>query len=115
LGLTATAERPDGQPVLDFFQDSSHRMTLEEAVRKGELVRIRRVRVKTNVDLSDVRFNQVQYNPRDIEAHRLIAAREIVFLGFSAVVSGTVFTSSEGDLCSRPVDWAAKGLAVTKV
>ena len=51
-------------------------MTLEEAVRKGELVPIRCVRVKTNVDLSRVRFNQVQYNPRDIETTVVIPARD---------------------------------------
>jgi superfamily II DNA or RNA helicase len=63
LGLTATAERPDGLSVLDFFQDSCHRMTLEEAVRKGELVPIRCVRVKTNIDLSrvgSIRFSTTQ-------------------------------------------------------
>jgi superfamily II DNA or RNA helicase len=76
LGLTATPERPDGQPVLSFFQDSTHRMTLEEAVQKGELVPIRCVRVKTNVDLSNVRFNQVQYNARDIETTVVIPARD---------------------------------------
>ena len=51
-------------------------MTLEEAVRKGELVPIRCVRVKTNIDLSRVRFNQVQYNPRDIENSVMIPDRD---------------------------------------
>jgi superfamily II DNA or RNA helicase len=76
LGLTATPERPDGKPVLAFFQESCHRMTLEEAVRKGELVPIRCVRVKTNVDLTRVRFNQIQYNARDIETNVVIPARD---------------------------------------
>jgi superfamily II DNA or RNA helicase len=76
LGLTATPERPDGKSVLAFFQDTCHRMTLEEAVRAGELVPIRCVRVKTNVDLSRVRFNQVQYNPRDIENTVVIPSRD---------------------------------------
>ena len=74
--MTATPDRPDGKSVLAFFQDSSHRMTLEEAVRKGELVPIRCVRVKTNIDLSRVRFNQVQYNPRDIENSVMIPDRD---------------------------------------
>ena len=34
------------------------------------------MRVKTNVDLSRVRFNQVQYNPRDIETTVVIPARD---------------------------------------
>jgi hypothetical protein len=69
---------------------------VREAVRKGELIPIRCVRLKTNMDLSHVRFNQIQYNPTDIEATVVIPARGIAFLGFSAVVSPTVFTSSEG-------------------
>ena len=76
LGLTATPERPDGNSVLAFFQEACHRMTLEEAVSKGELVPIRCVRVKTNIDLSRVRFNQVQYNPRDIETSVMIPGRD---------------------------------------
>lgn len=76
LGLTATPDRPDGKSVLSFFQDCAHRMTLEEAVQKGELVPIRCVRVKTNVDLTRVRFNQIQYNARDIETTVLIPARD---------------------------------------
>jgi superfamily II DNA or RNA helicase len=76
LGLTATAERADGQSLLDLFRDCAHRLTLQEAVERGELVPIRCVRVKTNVDLSRVRYNQVQYNRRDIEEAIAIPARD---------------------------------------
>jgi len=76
LGLTATPDRADGVPVLDFFRDSAHRMTLEEAVQKGELVPIRCVRVKTNVDLSRVRFNQIQYRAKDLESAVFVPARD---------------------------------------
>jgi superfamily II DNA or RNA helicase len=76
LGLTATAERADGQNLLELFPDCAHRLTLQEAVERGELVPIRCVRVKTNVDLSRVRYNQVQYNRRDIEEAITIPARD---------------------------------------
>jgi superfamily II DNA or RNA helicase len=76
LGLTATAERADGQDLLELFRDCGHRLTLREAVERGELVPIRCVRVKTNVDLTRVRFNQVQYNRRDIEETIAIPARD---------------------------------------
>jgi len=39
-------------------------------------VPIRCVRVKTNVDLSRVRFSAVQYYPRDIEITVVIPARD---------------------------------------
>ncbi len=76
LGLTATPERADGQSILEMFLDSAHRLDLQTAIELGELVPIRCVRVKTNVDLSKVRFNQVQYNRKDIEERILIPPRD---------------------------------------
>jgi superfamily II DNA or RNA helicase len=76
LGLTATAERADGQDLLDLFCDCAHRLTLQEAVERGELVPIRCVRVETNVDLSRVRYNRVQYNRKDIESTIIVPARD---------------------------------------
>lgn len=75
LGLTATPERPDGKPVLELFRDAAHRLSLRDAIERGELVPIRCVRVKTNVDLSRVRFNEVQYNRQDLETAITIPAR----------------------------------------
>jgi superfamily II DNA or RNA helicase len=76
LGLTATPDRADGLSALEVFRNTAHRLTLREAVERGELVPIRCVRVKTNVDLSKVRFNQIQYNRRDIEETILIPSRD---------------------------------------
>jgi superfamily II DNA or RNA helicase len=76
LGLTATPERADGQSILEVFRDCAHRLTLREAVERGELAPIRCFRVLTNVDLSRVRFNQVQYNRRDIEETVVVPARD---------------------------------------
>jgi len=76
LGLTATPERADGQSILEMFCESAHRLDLKTAIERGELVPIRCVRVKTNVDLSKVRFNQVQYNRKDIEERILIPPRD---------------------------------------
>ena len=76
LGLTATSERADGQDLLELFRNSAHRLSLQEAVERGELVPIRCVRVETNINLSKVRFNQVQYNRRDIEETIAIPERD---------------------------------------
>jgi superfamily II DNA or RNA helicase len=76
LGLTATPDRADGLSVLELFRDCAHRLSLREAVELGELAPIRCVRVLTNVDLSKVRFNQVQYNRRDIEQSVIIPPRD---------------------------------------
>ncbi|MFP4076691.1 MAG: DEAD/DEAH box helicase [Halochromatium sp.] len=76
LGLTATPERADGKSILDIFRDTAHRLSLKEAIERGELVPIRCVRVKTNVDLSRVRFNEVQYHRQDLEQAITIPARD---------------------------------------
>jgi superfamily II DNA or RNA helicase len=76
LGLTATPDRADGVSALEVFRNTAHRLTLREAVERGELVPIRCVRVRTNVDLTRVRFNQVQYNRRDIEETVLVPSRD---------------------------------------
>ena len=55
LGLTATPDRTDGENILELFKNVAHKLDLETAVEIGELVPIRCIRVKTNVDLSDVR------------------------------------------------------------
>jgi superfamily II DNA or RNA helicase len=80
LGLTATPDRADGETVLELFRDCAHRLSLREAVKSGELVPIRCVRVKTNVDLSKVRFNQVQYHRKDIEETVLVPSRDALIV-----------------------------------
>jgi len=80
LGLTATPERPDGKPVLELFRDAAHRLSLREAIERGELVSIRCVRVKTNVDLSRVRFNEVQYHRQDLETTITVPARNALIV-----------------------------------
>jgi superfamily II DNA or RNA helicase len=76
LGLTATPDRADGVSALEVFRNAAHRLSLRDAVELGELVPIRCVRVRTNVDLSRVRFNQIQYNRRDIEESVLVPSRD---------------------------------------
>ena len=81
LGLTATPGRPDGKPVLELFRDAAHRLSLKEAIQRGELVPIRCIRVKTNVDLSRVRFNEIQYNRQDLETTITVPARNALIVG----------------------------------
>ena len=80
LGLTATPDRPDGRPILEIFRDAAHRLSLEEAIRRGELVPIRCMRVKTNLDLTRVRFNEVQYNRHDLEQTIRVPARDALIV-----------------------------------
>ena len=67
LGLTATPERADGEKILDLFKNEAHKLDLQTAVEKDVLVPVRCIRIKTNIDLTNVRFNGIKYNYLDLE------------------------------------------------
>ena len=75
LGLTATPERSGGEDMLELFQNVAHKMDLKTAVERGVLVPIRCIRVKTNIDLTDVRINGIKYNSQDLESKLFIPER----------------------------------------
>jgi superfamily II DNA or RNA helicase len=80
LGLTATPERMDGENILELFKNVAHKLDLKTAVEIGELVPIRCIRVKTNVDISNVRFNGITYNSQDLESKIFIPERNNVIV-----------------------------------
>ncbi len=76
LGLTATPERTDdNQVILDIFKNTAHKLDIQTAVEIGELVSVRCIRIHTNIDLTKVRFNSVQYNIRDLESKIYVPER----------------------------------------
>ncbi|WP_313370221.1 DEAD/DEAH box helicase [Sedimentibacter sp.] len=75
LGLTATPERSDGEQILDLFKNVAHKLDLLTAVEKDELVPVRCIRIKTNIDLTHVRFNGIKYNFLDLENKMYIPER----------------------------------------
>lgn len=80
LGLTATPDRTDGEDLLEIFQNIAHKLDLETAVEIGELVPIRCIRVKTNVDISNVRINGIKYNTQDLESKLFVPERNKIVL-----------------------------------
>ncbi len=75
LGLTATPERMDGEDILNIFQNVAHKLDIQNAVEMGVLVPVRCIRVKTNIDLSDVRISGFRYNNLDLETKMRIPDR----------------------------------------
>ena len=75
LGLTATPERADDKSILEIFKNTAHRLDIQTAVEIGELVPVRCIRIHTNIDLTKVRFNSVQYNIRDLESKIYVPER----------------------------------------
>lgn len=75
LGMTATPERSDGTDILEIFKNTAHRLDIQTAVEIGELVPIRCIRIHTNIDLTKVRFNSIQYNIKDLESKIFVPER----------------------------------------
>lgn len=75
LGMTATPERTDDKSILEIFKKTAHKLDIQTAVEIGELVPIRCIRIHTNIDLTKVRFNSVQYNIRDLESKIYVPER----------------------------------------
>lgn len=75
LGLSATPERTDGLNILEVFKTTAHRLDIQTAVELGELVPVRCIRIHTNIDLTKVRYNSVQYNIRDLESKIFVPER----------------------------------------
>lgn len=68
LGLTATPERTDGEDLLSVFQNVAHKLDLRSAVEQGTLVPVRCIRIKTNIDMRDVRISGFKYNAQDLDS-----------------------------------------------
>jgi len=75
LGLTATPERADGEDLLEVFQNVAHKLDIKEAVESGVLCPVRCIRVKTNINMADVRINGFKYNSLDLEETIMIPDR----------------------------------------
>ena len=75
LGLTATPERADGEDLLEIFRNVAHKLDLKSAVEAGTLVPVRCIRIKTNIDMRDVRISGFRYNAQDLESVLHVPAR----------------------------------------
>lgn len=76
LGLTATPERmDDANIILEIFKNTAHKLDIKTAVEIGELVPVRCIRIHTNIDLTKVKFNAVQYNIRELESKIYVPER----------------------------------------
>ncbi|MDD4609240.1 MAG: DEAD/DEAH box helicase [Bacteroidaceae bacterium] len=75
VGLTATPDRLDQKKITAIFGNYDSHLTLEEAIKKDIISNIRVFRLKSNIDLSEVRFNGKDYNNADIEKTLFIDSR----------------------------------------
>jgi superfamily II DNA or RNA helicase len=98
LGLTATPDRMDGESILEEFKNVAHKLDLKTAVEIGELAAVRCIRIKTNVDLSQVRINGIKYYSQDLESRLFIPERNKLivetYIKYAAGKKTVVFCAS---------------------
>lgn len=75
IGLTATPERLDKRKLDEIFGQYETKLTLREAIEKGVIANIRCYRLISNIDLSKVRYNGIDYNYADLEKTLVIDSR----------------------------------------
>lgn len=80
LGLTATPERADGEDILNIFKNVAHKMDLETSIKKGHAAEIRCIRIKTDIDISDVRINGIKYDAKDLESKLFVPERNNIIV-----------------------------------
>ena len=75
IGLTATDQRPDKKKLESIFGSYSTHLSLKEAMDKGIIAKANVYRLKTNLDLSKIRFNGKDYVNADLEKTISITSR----------------------------------------
>ncbi len=75
LGLTATDKRLDAAMLEDIFGKYETDLSLVEAIKHGLLAPIRAFRLKSNIDLSEIRYNGRDYVNADLERSVVVDSR----------------------------------------
>jgi superfamily II DNA or RNA helicase len=123
MGLTATDERLDQKRLEEVFGSYETNLSLREAIEKRLLPPIRAFRIETNINLSNVRFNGVDYVQADLQRTLMVRSRdEIVadallkYFGTSGVAKqGVVFCVNIRHAKDMAQLLVQRGLAATAV
>lgn len=76
LGVTATPDRLDQQRLEDIFGEYEPQITLEDAMQQGLVPPVRCYRIKSNIDLSEVRFNGKDFVRSDLQTRLQVPSRD---------------------------------------
>jgi len=122
LGLTATDERLDERRLEDIFGTYETKMSIYEGIEKGILSSMRVYRLKSNVDLSEVRINGKEYVNTDLERNvRIDSRNELVadtlrkYAGYFDYLKGIVFCVNIAHAREMEKQLADRGFSVEAV
>jgi superfamily II DNA or RNA helicase len=96
LGVTATPERFDQQSLEEIFGEYEPQFSLEEAIRQGLVPPVRCYRIKSNIDLSEVRFNGREFVKSDLHRTLLAPSRDQLIVNLLQRYFGEKFSVKQG-------------------
>ncbi len=76
IGLTATPKRLDHKQLEDMFGQYETSLSLTEAIEQDLLAPIKAFRLKSNIDLSEIRFNGRDYVNSDLQKRIVVPSRD---------------------------------------
>ena len=76
IGMTATDKRLDNRKLEDIFGKYETDLSLVEAIEQGLLAPIKAFRVKSNIDLSEIRYNGKDYYSTDLQKQIIVPSRD---------------------------------------
>ena len=80
IGLTATDYRGDLQKLETIFGTYEVNLSIEEAINNNIISNIRCFRIKSNIDLSNIRFNGKDYNYSELEKSVIVDSRNLLIV-----------------------------------
>lgn len=90
LGITATPDRTDKKDILELFDyQKVSEYTLNDAIENGFLVSYEYHGLKDNIDYSNIRWNGVKYDTKDLENNLIINERnQMIFNKYIELCKG---------------------------
>ncbi|MCF8076641.1 MAG: DEAD/DEAH box helicase, partial [Desulfotignum sp.] len=76
IGFTATDQRLDNRKLETVFDRYQTDLGLLDAIRQGLLAPIKAFRIKSNIDLSEVRYNGRDYVASDLQRRVIVPSRD---------------------------------------
>ena len=96
LGVTATPERFDQQSLEEIFGEYEPQFSLEDAIRQGLVPPVRCYRIKSNIDLSEVRFNGREFVKGDLQRTLLVPSRDLLIADILQKYFAGEFSGKQG-------------------
>ncbi len=96
IGVTATPDRLDNQRLEKIFGEYEPMLSLKKAIKIGLIPPIRCYRIKSNIDLSEVRFNGKEYVKSDLQTTLLVTSRDQLIVDTIKQYFDGTFSNKQG-------------------